>query len=204
MTLVNPFFPHNSPVGLVVDVATWKRPQHSTLAGVILLLLAAGCAYVAYGFWEPKILAEQLPQRGWGLEKQERKTLYVLAGCAALFACLFLIAAVTNFIPYDRGDRYFRAGPGGLSACVSGWFLEAQEFHIPWHDVKEWHVVEKIFVGDLSRFDHYHEKFPPCIHVKTVDGKRHEISTTDFQEMSNFIVENIERARTLAFPEMQT
>ena len=178
----------SSSVGNVVDVATPATRKLKALGFVWALMMLLPLAVLNYLVIQG--LTSEEPLITSHLMFIPGTVLMVLLGWASLGN------AVQRFHAASSDDRYFRAGPGGISVSlpddgVSASFrfaFKTVKFELPWEQVRTWYPFVQSMNGiptDRSMV------------FENLKGEKVAIKTYHFAEKQNEIAARIERARSL-------
>lgn len=195
MPLLDPTRMRESPVGPVVDVATWSTGK-LVGQGLFMFAVATLFALPAIGFLFPSLAAEYLPERAWGLEDEDPWAVRGFGGLLAFVAWFGYMAAIHCASTLFDGNFFLRAGAGGVSFRLPGpfnlWTLgltsKRSQADLPWRDIKRWTITgEKNFgaIGNSST------RYDESILFETHSGPVYYVMTNCFTESTKIIARKI-------------
>lgn len=205
MIEMNPFYAYESSVGPVFDVATWSRSKAWSMAVAALVFAAAIAAAMIFA-WQPTLLMEKPPEfltsfheETLKLAKEHPWAAYGGSVGVGLFGLLMLAGASASVIDATSGDHYFRVGPGGISLSVPQGLDPAKlclafgrlELEIPMDELANWTIVQNKRLGSMSQNTGNTTAY---LKIRTVGGKRQQISLDGFREPAHVIRSKINDA----------
>ena len=176
-----------STVGFVVDIATPSKGKLRALGFLWVLIALLPIAVINYLIIQALTSSEPLVTS---------KPITFLGSLLMPVMAWFALGNAVQRFRAATEDRYFRAGPGGISVCVTddyagGTFrfsLKNLKFDLPWDRIKTWYPFVESMNGIPTE---------RALVFETLENERIKVKTYHFAESQKQIVASIARSRSI-------